>query len=306
MSIFLTGLAFFNRMAAACFNLRGKTLSGDSSRESEGNLLFFSNIDLLRQFPNWGPGTGESGNRAMQIQKSPFSNRKLLVADDEQFSLFFVIRMLRDLGFSRIEQAANGAEALKLLDGGGDGPTLVILDFNMPEANGLQGLKKIRTGKTGVPRDIDVLMLTGNSDFALVGAAMALDVDAFVIKPVSLATLSSRLEKIHSEARDLKSTDVYENVDIDSIGKRLLSNKPVGKPRPKSEMQKSPKRNGIPMKLEDVPVGAVLAENIRGPAGELLIGVATVLTERLLRRLKELEGAVTFEYLYVFGDSPKK
>jgi YesN/AraC family two-component response regulator len=242
----------------------------------------------------------------MQVQKSPLSDRKLLVADDEQFSLFFVIRILKDLGFTSISQAANGAEALKLLEGGPDAPSLVILDFNMPEANGLQVLRQIRTGKTGVPRDIDVLMLTGNSDFALVGAAMALDVDAFIVKPVSQATLSSRLEKIRSETRDLKSSDVYESVDIDSIGKRLLSNKPVGKPRPKSETRKTAVPKGIPMKLEDVPVGAVLAEHIRGPGGELLIGAATVLTDRLLRRLKELEGAVTFEYVYVFAGSPDK
>jgi CheY-like chemotaxis protein len=241
----------------------------------------------------------------MKIHNSLLSDRRLLVADDEQFSLFFVVRMLRELGCTSIGQAANGAEALQHLQAGKADLQLVILDFNMPEANGLQVLKLIRTGKAGVPRDIDVLMLTGNSDFALVGAAMALDVDAFLIKPVSLVTLTARLEKILSETRDIKPADVYEGVDVATIGDRLLSHKPVGKPRPRSDKQKAPLPNGIRVRLDTVEAGAVLSEHIRGPGGELLIGAATVLTERLLLRLQELQDATKIEYIYIFQDSKK-
>jgi hypothetical protein len=53
------------------------------------------------------------------------------------------------------------------------------------------------------------------------------------------------------------------------------------------------------IRLEAVPVGAILADNIRSPAGELLLGKATVLTDRLLRRLKELQGAIGIEYVYI-------
>jgi YesN/AraC family two-component response regulator len=241
----------------------------------------------------------------MRDQISLLAGRKLLVADDEQFSLSLVVRMLRKLGCTDIVQSADGATTLEHLRAGGKSLWLVILDFNMPEVNGLQILKMIRTGKASVPSDINVLMLTGNSDFALVGAAMALDVDAFVIKPVSLVTLTSRLDKIRTETREIKSIETYEAIEIDTIGKRLLSHRPVGTTRPKTETQKAHSLNGMAVKLESVKVGAVLAESIHGPNGELLLGRATVLNERLLRRLKELQGALNLEYLYIYPPGQK-
>jgi CheY-like chemotaxis protein len=239
----------------------------------------------------------------MADQDSMLNGRRILVADDEAFSLSIIVRLMRELGNNDVLPTDNGDEALKQLKHCGTTLSLAILDFNMPEANGLQVLKQVRTGEAGVPRDLNVLMLTGSSDFGLVGTAMALDVDAFVIKPVSKQALASRLEKVFVESRDIKPAAVYEKIDIDVVSKRLLSNKPVGTPRPKSELKKSGP-SGMKVRLESVIPGSILAENVRSPTGELLLAKATVLTERLLRRLKELQHAISLEYLYILPSEP--
>ncbi|PKU22200.1 response regulator [Telmatospirillum siberiense] len=249
----------------------------------------------------------------MSAQKTILAGRRLLVADDESFSRFFVVRMARDLGCEDIIQAVDGADALSQIKVLGDSLSALILDFNMPEINGLRLLKMIRSGEAKVSRNTNVLMLTGNSDFALVGAAMALDVDAFLIKPVSEAALTDRLSKIFSEARDVRPAAEYAAVDIDKAGKLLLSNKPVTTTSAKSGVllqktnQSSPAATSaatavpgtVKMRLDQVAAGSILAENIRGPTGELLLGVGTVLSGRLLNRLAELQSAIKLDYVVV-------
>ncbi len=231
-----------------------------------------------------------------------FSSGKVLVADDEAFSQSIVMRIVRDLGCTNLVSAADGAETLQRLGELGKDIALAMLDFNMPEVNGLDILKRIRTRRAGVPADLRVVMLTGSADHGLVGAALALDVDAFVVKPVSKMALAARLDKVMGETREIKPPAHYDRVDIDAVSKSLLSRKPVGTPRPKAE---SGLKKGLQIKLEAAYAGGVLAEDIKGPTGELLLGRNTVLTDRLLRRLKELQGVIGIEYvtLYPPGES---
>lgn len=227
--------------------------------------------------------------------------RRVLVADDEPFNLSIVMRMMRDLGCQDLISASSGSEALRTFDGIGKPTDIAVLDFNMPGANGLQILKQLRTGMLPVARETHVLMLTGSSDFGLVGAAMALDVDAFIIKPVSQQAMSSRLEKVLGQKTEIKSKDDYAKIDIDAVTQRLLSRKPVGLARAKTEVKKA--ANGLPVRLEAVKPGAILSEDVRSPNGELLLGKATMLTDRLIRRLIELQSMLKLDQIYVFPPS---
>jgi CheY-like chemotaxis protein len=231
---------------------------------------------------------------------SLLAGRRVLVADDEGFSLSIVSRMLREMGCADVLGADGGPRCLNMLmSDAPPGLQLAVLDFNMPEINGLQLLKLIRTGKAGVPRDLPVVMLTGTADGSLVSAAVALDVGAFVVKPVSKAMLATRLAKVLSDQRAAKSPSVYEAVDIDAISNALLmSHKPVGGAKT-TRTDRVDLPNGVKLRLESVPVGAILAEDIRGPDGELLLGRGTPLSERFLKRLRDLSGAARIDYLVI-------
>jgi CheY-like chemotaxis protein len=230
---------------------------------------------------------------------------RVLVADDEAFSLSIVSRMLREMGCSDVLSADGGPRAFNLLQSDAPpGIKLAVIDFNMPEINGLQLLKLIRLGKLAVPRDLAVVMLTGTADGGLVSAAVALDVGAFVVKPVSKAMLATRLGKVLAEKRDPKAAAQYQAVDIEPISKALLlSHKPVGGAKSRGP-ERTDNPHGVKLRLEAVPIGSVLAEDIRGPDGELLLGRGTPLSERFLRRLRDFSGVARIEYLMIH--QPKK
>ena len=229
--------------------------------------------------------------------KQLLAGHELLIADDEHFTRMFVARMLRELGCVELVEANNGVQALQKLKE--RPPSLIMLDFNMPEANGLDVLKAIRIGEAAVPRGIKVIMLTGNSDVMLVKAAMALDVDSFIVKPVSLNVLCARLEKVLPETREIRAVADYMAIPTTAIGKKLLGGMPAAAAQPDAP-KAAPPPGAIVLKLEAIPVGATVAQDVCAPSGDVMIGSTTVLSDRLLRRLKELQPATKLEQLCVF------
>ncbi|CAK0776959.1 hypothetical protein WCLP8_5520004 [uncultured Gammaproteobacteria bacterium] len=73
---------------------------------------------------------------------------------------------------------------------------LVLLDDMMPQINGLEVLRFIRTQENLA--DTKVVLVTANADQELVGEALGPQarVDAIVVKPLSLLTLNSKIEMV--------------------------------------------------------------------------------------------------------------
>ena len=142
------------------------------------------------------------------------SGQTVLVADDVTYSRSIVRWLLRDFGDPKVHQAANGKEALGYLSFGVD---VVISDFNMPKMQGLELLKAVRTGQHDIDRATPFAMLTAYSDEHLVDLALALDVNAFLIKPVSKQALATRLEGMLQQSKSgewLKSAEEYGDIDV--------------------------------------------------------------------------------------------
>jgi CheY-like chemotaxis protein len=153
------------------------------------------------------------------------THQTILVVEDEAFSRAILVRMLAAMGGPKIYQAANGEEAMQYL---WTVPQLsfVISDLNMPVINGLQVLKGVRSGRCGVDRGTPFAMLTGHSDKSLVDIALRLDVNSFVIKPVSKEGLEKRLARLVRSANDtswLKSADMYQHIDTKIAIERLTA-----------------------------------------------------------------------------------
>ncbi len=68
---------------------------------------------------------------------------KALVADDSRAVRMILTKTLKELGYEVCE-AANGREALEVMEVERDAVTLVLADWNMPEINGLELLKRLR------------------------------------------------------------------------------------------------------------------------------------------------------------------
>ncbi|NVK17989.1 MAG: response regulator [Methylocystaceae bacterium] len=218
-----------------------------------------------------------------------YSMMDALVVDDEKFSLKIVSRILNQIGFSNVQEAKDGGQALTMLsDFCGNKAQLIIADFNMPQVTGLEMLKAIRVGQKHIARDIPIIMLTGNTDKHLVAAAMALDVDAFVAKPVSLKGLQGRINKVLSTPRPLKAPKDYQKINVD------IKIAPPTAEKEETDQADSTttegENKGREVLLTQVPVGAVLARPVCLSGGTTVLDSGIKLTERLIEKLKDLNG----------------
>lgn len=68
---------------------------------------------------------------------------QILVIDDEAFVLNLAVRVLKKMGYTRIQTASDGIYGLGLLDDPSDPVDLVICDLNMPEMDGIEFMRQV-------------------------------------------------------------------------------------------------------------------------------------------------------------------
>jgi len=103
----------------------------------------------------------------------------VLIVDDEKNIRATLARGLRLEGY-RAEEAANGLEALKILDEGG--VDLVLLDVQMPEMDGLALLSAMRERGLTMP----AIVLTAHGSIERAVQAVKLGAYDFIEKPPSI------------------------------------------------------------------------------------------------------------------------
>ena len=127
---------------------------------------------------------------------------KVLVVDDDDMALEMTSDVLRTCGFE-IETARNGREALDVLGRGES--KLVISDWEMPEMNGLELCRAIRTGDFCAY--IYIILLTCHNQTGDIVQGLSAGADDFISKPFNSAELRVRVragERILAlETRDL-------------------------------------------------------------------------------------------------------
>ncbi|MGX7005300.1 chemotaxis response regulator CheY [Caballeronia sp. KNU42] len=119
-------------------------------------------------------------------------NMKILVVDDFPTMRRIVRNLLKELGFSNVDEAEDGAAGLARLRGGGF--EFVISDWNMPNLDGLEMLKQIRAD--AALSHLPVLMVTAESKKENIIAAAQAGASGYVVKPFTAATLDEKLQKI--------------------------------------------------------------------------------------------------------------
>lgn len=117
---------------------------------------------------------------------------KVLVVDDFSTMRRILKNILKQIGYSDIEEAEDGNSALARLRQGGFG--LVVSDWNMPNMTGLELLKAIRADN--VLNNIPVLMVTAEAKKENVIDAIQAGVNNYVVKPFTAVALKEKIEKI--------------------------------------------------------------------------------------------------------------
>jgi two-component system, chemotaxis family, chemotaxis protein CheY len=114
-----------------------------------------------------------------------------LVVDDSRAVRMMLKRMLSEAGFDSILEAGHGVEALERL-GEGPVPDVMLVDWNMPEMNGIDLLRTVRA--TPEYRAIPVVMVTTETEASQVVRALAAGASDYVMKPFTKDIIVEKLE----------------------------------------------------------------------------------------------------------------
>jgi len=134
------------------------------------------------------------------------NHKKILIVEDEQDILQLVKHYLEKEGFRPVT-AMSGLEALKKVKE--DKPDLVVLDLMLPEMDGLEVCKRLRS----VPDTamLPILMLTAKAEESDTIVGLELGADDYVTKPFSPKALVARVKALLRRVERVPSTgpDLY-------------------------------------------------------------------------------------------------
>jgi CheY-like chemotaxis protein len=120
------------------------------------------------------------------------ANREILIVDDAPVLRNIMKAQLQRMGFSRIHEAPDGREAMKILHA--TRIDLVISDWNMPVMSGFELLREIRASE--MLKDIPFIMVTAEATEARISMAMQLKVDELILKPFTLEILERKIIRV--------------------------------------------------------------------------------------------------------------
>ena len=122
------------------------------------------------------------------------NSTRLLVVDDEPTILELLAGSLRFAGFE-VVTAANGGEAVRAA--WSSRPDLVLLDLTMPDGDGFDVVRRIRS----VGADVPVIILTARDEVQDRVTGFALGADDYVTKPFSLDEVLARIRAVLKRTR---------------------------------------------------------------------------------------------------------
>ena len=117
---------------------------------------------------------------------------RFLVVDDFSTMRRIVRNLLKEVGYTNVDEAEDGAVALQKLN---SGPfDFVVTDWNMPNMDGLTLLQTIR--QTPHLKHLPVLMVTAEAKKENIIAAAQAGASGYIVKPFTAAPMAEELEKI--------------------------------------------------------------------------------------------------------------
>ena len=115
---------------------------------------------------------------------------RALVVDDSRAMRTILTRILRRAGVDEVSEASDGKDAIARLDGAAL-PDFMLVDWNMPNMNGLELVGALRHHPQW--RGITIVMVTTESEQSQIVRALAAGAHEYVIKPFEEESLIEKL-----------------------------------------------------------------------------------------------------------------
>jgi CheY-like chemotaxis protein len=136
---------------------------------------------------------------------------KIAIVDDTLVNLLIVRKHVEILGHTALT-AANGIEALALFER--EKPDLILMDVVMPEMDGYEAARRIRTLENGA-RWTPIIFLTGMGSEDDLKCGIEAGGDDYLIKPVSPVVLAAKIKAMH-RLHDMRNALVETTHQLDN------------------------------------------------------------------------------------------
>lgn len=147
---------------------------------------------------------------------SPAGTQTVLVVEDESSIASFVALYLRNAGYE-VKTAATGGEALA--DVAAETPALIILDLMLPDIDGIEICRRIRTSS-----DVPILMLTARDEDVDRIIGLEVGADDYMSKPFNPRELVARVKAVlrrsAPERRQIESKQLTHGELVVDAGRR--------------------------------------------------------------------------------------
>lgn len=126
---------------------------------------------------------------------------RFLVVDDEPYARKVVRALLTAMGIRHIQEASDGASGIDAILT--FSPDIVLVDWEMPGLDGPGFLRRVRSPGVFPMCDVPVIMLTGHGEKSRVTEAIRLGIHEYLLKPVSMQALQTRIASIVTNPRPM-------------------------------------------------------------------------------------------------------
>lgn len=120
---------------------------------------------------------------------------RIMLIDDSRTMRTIQRNILTQLGYKEIEEACDGQDALSKVDA--FGPDIILVDWNMPNVDGISFVKQYRARGRKTP----IVMVTTEAEKARVIEAIKAGVNNYVVKPFTPESLSARIQETVSKLK---------------------------------------------------------------------------------------------------------
>lgn len=123
--------------------------------------------------------------------------KKVLLAVDDEKTILKLLELYFGSRYQVVSKA-NGKEALGWLQSGNI-PDIIVADINMPEINGIEFIRHVRT--SGLFKELPLITLSGNDSTADKIKCLRAGADDYLVKPFNPEELDARIDNIFRRLR---------------------------------------------------------------------------------------------------------
>lgn len=122
-------------------------------------------------------------------------DKKILIADDFAEMRMIIRSILKNIGFTNINEADGGKAVLRLLKK--QKYDLILCDWNMPDMPGVEVLRKIRSDDE--LKDMPFIMITAEAQKENILEALEAGVSSYIVKPFAAETVTKKINEIFGD-----------------------------------------------------------------------------------------------------------